>query len=183
MAYRAECRHLYQKQASSRCLGPLRQIVDRGLSPADLRAVQMMQRRVHDGVLKGLKNSKRYKQIMDSEFLARSLDAYEKLFVQFDGLLAFAAAGAPTPNRSLSGEELCALHDPAAEIPRLYVGMVPAAHGGAVVFVWRKGEPAPERFTGDLRNFAAERFAGRYCSVRVCIHRECLLLSRLVGKL
>ncbi len=143
MAYRAECHELYQKQASSRSLARLRQIVDRGLSPADQIAVQEIQRALRDGVLKSINNSKRYKRIMDSQFLERRFDAYEKLFVQFDGPLAFAAAGAPTPNRSLSGEELCALHDPEAVIPRLYVGMARAAYGDAVVFVWRKGEPAP----------------------------------------
>ena len=160
MAYRAECHELYQKQASSRSLARLRQIVDRGLSPADQIAVQEIQRALRDGVLKGLNNSKRYKRIMDSQFLERRFDAYEKLFVQFDGPLAFAAAGAPTPNRSLSGEELCALHDPEAVIPRLYVGMARAAHGDAVVFVWREGEPAPERYTRDLRNLPPRDLPG-----------------------
>lgn len=151
LAYRAECHELHQKQASVRSHDPLRQVIDRGMVPGDQAAVQEMQRAWGAGVEMGLTDSKRYKTMMDTELLETTFGAYQSLFVSFDGEMAIVAAGAPTPNRSLSGEELLVLSDPGAAMHRLYVGMVLRDGGGAVIFVWRKGESAPERFIGDLQ--------------------------------
>jgi len=154
LAYRAECHELYQKQASDRSHNPLRQIADRGMSREDQEQVQALHAVVGEGVKKGLHDSRHYKGLMDAELLAASFDAYSTLFVQFEGEIGIAGTGAPTPNRSFAGEELCALHDPTTLIPRLYVGLVPAERGGAAVFVWRKGESGPERFMTDLRGLS-----------------------------
>lgn len=151
LAYRAECHELYQKQASVRSHEPLRQVIDRGMSPADQVLVQDAERKWEAGVELGLADSKRYKALMDTEFLEKTFSAYQSLFVTFEGQMAVAATGAPIPNRSLSGEELLDLSDPEAAMHRLYVGSVPRDGGGAVVFVWRKGESAAERFIDELR--------------------------------
>ena len=113
--------------------------------------VQQMQHAIGSGVKKGLAESKRYKAKMDAELMSRQFSAYSRLLIQFDGDLSVAATGAPTPNRSLSGEQLLELHDPDAEIHRLYVAIVPSETGGSAVFVWRRGESAPERFIHELR--------------------------------
>lgn len=150
LAYRAECHELYQKQASDRSHHSLRQVIDRGMSPVDQVTVQEMQHWAGAGVRKGLAESRRFKAVMDQELLNGAFDSYRQLFVRFVGDLAIAGTGAPTPNRSLAGEERLRLHDPDAAIQRIYVGVVPADGGGAIVFVWRKGEFAPESFIGDL---------------------------------
>jgi hypothetical protein len=47
-----------------------------------------------------------------------------------------------------------------ASRPPLYVGVVPAERGGAAVFVWRRGEPAPESFMTDLRGLSWDAIPG-----------------------
>ena len=160
MAYRAECHELYQKQASERAHEPLRQKLDRGMAPSDQRAVQEMQGCFGAGVRKGLAESLRHKQLMDSEFLERQIDDYQRVFVCFEGPIAVASAGAPTPNRSIHGDELLVLHDAKAEIHRLYTGVVPRTGGGAVVLVWRADESAQGRFVDFLLNVERGRLPG-----------------------
>ena len=71
-----------------------------------------------------------------------------------------AGAGAPTPNRSIDGDELIVLHDPKAEIHRLYTGVVPRSGGGAVVLAWRTDESAPGRFVDSLLRAEQSRLPG-----------------------
>ena len=160
LAYRAECHELYQKQASERAHEPLRQKLDRGMAPSDQRAVQEMQGWVGAGVRRGLAESLRHKQLMDSESLERRFDGYRRVFVCFEGPIVVASAGAPTPNRSIDGDELLVLHDPKADIHRLYTGVVPRTNGGAVVLMWRVDESAPGRFVDGLLSVERSRLPG-----------------------
>ena len=160
LAYRAECHELYQKQASERAHEPLRQRLDRGMAPSDQRLVQERQGWVGAGVRKGLAESLRHKRLMDSEFLEQRFDSYQRVFVCFEGSIAVASAGAPTPNRSINGDKLLVLHDPKVEIHRLYTGVVPRTGGGAVVLVWRADESAPGRFVESLLDVERGRLPG-----------------------
>lgn len=150
LAYRAECHEFYQKRSSDRSHEPLRHRLDRGMTPSQQRVVQAIQAPLGAGVKKGLAESTRYKAQMDRELLEARFDRYDRTFVCFDGPVSVASSGAPTPNWSFSGESLVVLHDPAAEIPRLYTAVVPRDKGGAVVLIWRRDEAAPGRFVESL---------------------------------
>ncbi len=152
LAYRAECHELYQKQGSVRSHDPLRQIADRGMAPEDQAVVQAMQHAAGAAVAMGLADAEHHKRQMDTDLTGHIFSGYEALFIQFQGPISIVSSGAPTPNRALSGEEICDLADPDAVMPRLYVGVVPWTGGGAVVLVWRPGHSAVERFIGDLRS-------------------------------
>ncbi len=156
LAYRAECHELYQKQASDGSHEPIRQLLDRGKPPEIQRTIQEMQRWQGAGVRKGLDESRRNKARMDAELLAGNFAGWNRLFIRFDGPISIVSTGAPTPNRSLAGDVLQTLHDPAAQIQRLYLGVVRVAGGGAVVLVWRTEDRAPVSFVSELRGLPAE---------------------------
>jgi hypothetical protein len=160
LAYRAECHELYQKLAADKSHEPMRQFLDRGKSPEIQRAIQQMQSWQGAGVRKGLAESQRNKARMDAELRARDYGVWSRLFIRFEGPVSVVSTGAPSPNRSLSGTVLQTLHDPSAQIQRLYLGVVRASGGGAVVLLWRSEDPAPASFTSDLRKMPEEKLSG-----------------------
>jgi hypothetical protein len=64
------------------------------------------------------------------------------------------STGAPTPNRTISGKELQALHDPEAQIQRFYIGPVSSQRGQGIVLSWRTEDGLIEEFVSELRSLS-----------------------------
>lgn len=160
LAYRAQCHELYQKQAADQSYEPMRQLIDRGKTPGVQRVIQESQGWHFAGVSNGLKENRERKTQMDQELLDREFAGWKHLFVRFDGPISVVSTGAPTLNRSPSGKELQVLHDLTQKLEPMYLSVVRAEGGGAVVFTWRAEDKAPAEFVSELRAISRERIPG-----------------------
>jgi hypothetical protein len=151
IAYRAQCHELYQKQASEQSHEPLRQLIDRGMSPEDQRAVQNIQSVVGAGVSKGLQDARMHKKQMDDDLLQGQYSNWKHLLIAFEGPMCVVSTGMPTPNYNFAGDELQVLHDFNSRLQPLYFGPVKTERGGVWVFSWRPEDDAPRRFMEDFQ--------------------------------
>jgi hypothetical protein len=150
IGYRALCHEVYQKTGVIKSYPRMRDLADRGLPPEHQREVQELWANMNAGAEKGLKDFQHLKGLMDEQLLGRNFFGWKSAVIYFRGNLCVASTGAISPNRDMNGNALQTLHDPDAEIQELLFGIVATADGGAIVFSWRAGDTAPNRFVQSL---------------------------------
>ncbi len=150
VGYRAVCHEIHQKSGLLKSLPAVKSLVDRGASVEAQRGIQEMWINWEAGTRKGLADFKELKAVMDEGLVKRDYSGWTRAVVGFRGDLCVASTGAVSPNRDFDGSELQVLHDPKAKIGALSFGIVASSEGGAAIFVWRRGETAPQGFIESL---------------------------------
>jgi hypothetical protein len=150
VAYRAVCHEVYQKLGAMQADKALRQIVDKGMPVEFQRQVQDRFDVVEAGTRAGLADFQQLKAVMDEQLVVGDFTKLSHLVIGFRGDLCVASTGTVSPNRDLDGQELQVLHDLSVRQESLPFGVVATSEGGAVVFTWRNGETAPQRFVESL---------------------------------
>jgi hypothetical protein len=124
--------------------------VDRGLSVQAQREMQEIGHTQEAGLRKGIEDFLPLKAVMDTQLLKGAYSGWHRTVINFKGPLCMASTGAISPNRDFEGTQLQVLHDPDARIQELLFGIVAARDGGAVVFLCRAGDTAPQAFIESL---------------------------------
>lgn len=150
VAYRAVCHEVYQKLGATQADKALRQIVDKGMPIELQRQIQDSFDLVQAGTRAGLADFQRLKAEMDEQLAAGDYCKWSRAVIRFRGNLCVASTGTVSPNRDLDGRELQVLHDFESRLESLPFGVIATPEGGAVIFTWRNGETAPERFVQSM---------------------------------
>jgi hypothetical protein len=160
IGYRALCHEIYQKSGALKADPIIRQMVDRGLPLEAQLDIQEMFAIWGAGTAAGLQDFRRLKAVMDNHLLAHEYSGWSRAIIRFTGPLCIASTGALSPNRTIDGAPLQALHALETPIEELPFGVVAAPKGGAVVFLWRPHEQKPRQFVESLLKNETRMLAG-----------------------
>lgn len=171
-SYRALCHELYQKLTVQHAIQSVRDLVDRGLSPEQQRAVRHTHAVASAGRDKAIFYLQRAKALADHELLNRTHGAWQFRALLFEGDLCLATSGTPTPNRDLAGASLQILHDQASPVQHIHVTIASFGSTGVLVVIgWRREHGAPARLVHSLLSVRAE-LLGSYVAQYVFAHLE-----------
>ena len=154
IGYRAVCWELYQKIRAIRGSPAVRDLLDRGLDPAEQREVQFVLQAQADGFEKGRAESLRVKLAMDRALIAEDYSNYSMVEVLLAGSTSVVATGAVTPNRTLAGKQLQVLHDPSHPSEWLAFGVDVGDRGTSIVFLWVRGEESTSLYMNEILELA-----------------------------
>lgn len=150
IGYRGLCHEVFQKVSALQANKALRDILDKGMSVESQKQLQGEWDVIEAGTRAGLADFVGLKGLMDEQLLARDYSNWSHAIVSFRGDLCLASTGTLSPNVDLDGRRLQVLHDVGAHQESLPFGLVATSDGGAVVFIWRPGEAAPQLFLESL---------------------------------
>lgn len=163
-AYRAFCWETYQKERALKGAAPLRESLMQGVSPAASRWIDHIISTQDQGYKKGLQELKRVKAALDLDLIASDYTKYTHAEFVLSGTPFIAAAGAISPNFSLSGVPLQKL-DMHSRLEWLAFGVDVSDHGSHFTFFWDAQNSAPSKYMAEVFGLSHADIASFLCQL------------------
>jgi hypothetical protein len=147
--FRAWARETYTKEASANSMSLFRN-ADRGRPKEVQAAMQSFVGAMAEGTMKGVKDTRHFKSLLDDALLTRSFDLVKSRIIWFQHPLDVVCSGATYPYWDFRGDTLQELTGPKLLSP-LAITLLQGGSQGAAVLSWLEGyEGPPQTFLESL---------------------------------
>lgn len=167
-AFRNVCNEYYRKQALIESLEFQRGVIDRGLGIDHQISAQLSISKNIEMQKKSLEENGKYRDILEQEIRRNNFDNFESAFYFFNGTLDFVSSSFLHCEYDFLGNKLADMWDITKDAQMLSHTIVDSEVGGAIIFVWLKGDLDPERVVksfNDLPNDEKGDIFVQYCLV------------------
>jgi hypothetical protein len=144
-AFRNVCNEYYRKQALIESLEFQRSVIDRGLEIDRQINIQLSISGNIEGQKKSLEENGNYRDILEEAIRRDNYDRFESACYFFNGTLDFVSSSIIHCEFDFLGNKLIDMWDTSKDAEMLSHTVVNTDGGEAIIFVWLKGDPHPER--------------------------------------